>query len=109
MSSDGDEEDDGLAGVTFKVIADQARVRPKVLGGSTGSDLMEFSAPSRPAQAPRSDVSTPSKSAEGLLSKLVGSTTPKKTPVGGRKVLSVRDTNLATSIGEHHSSDGDEP
>jgi len=98
MSSDGEEDEDGLSGITFKSTTAQThgQVRPKFGAAQLvgGADLMEFSAPSRPALAPRSDVSTPAKSAEVLLAKIAGSTTPKSTPITGRAALSERDPNV---------------
>ena len=97
MSCDS-EDGDGLTGIIFKLsdVQNSQPLRPKVRIGDmvNGFDLMEFSSPSRPAQAPRSDVSTPSKTAETLLAKLVGTTTPKSAAGVRRTPLSVRDANV---------------
>lgn len=99
MSSDG--EDDDTTGVTFKAstafhedrsILSWVRTDQSITTG----DLMNFSVASRPAQAPRSDVSTPANSAEVVLAKLIGGTTPKGTPRVERIALRVRDANLSS-------------
>nr|XP_031860079.1 uncharacterized protein CI109_004443 [Kwoniella shandongensis]KAA5527151.1 hypothetical protein CI109_004443 [Kwoniella shandongensis] len=94
-----DTTDDEMEGVVFN---QRSATRPPVhtkassaqVANETG-DLIELSAPSRQinAFAPRTDVSTPHKSAAMLLAKLDGVTATPGMTGTERKVLSVRDPN----------------
>ena len=57
------------------------------------NDLTGLSTSPRSAQASRSDVVSPAKSAQVSLAKMSGSTTPIGTPRSGRTPLSLRDAN----------------
>jgi hypothetical protein len=109
---DGEEEleadDEVLVGVTTKIgqagaasttgapITANKLTDTAAPGQSEGTDLMEFSASSRPAHGERKDVSTPVKgSTEVLLAKLAG----KAGASVERVPLALRDSNTGARVG----------
>ncbi|WVQ81703.1 hypothetical protein IAT38_003828 [Cryptococcus sp. DSM 104549] len=123
MSEDSEEEDDEMKGVTFKARDGVSAAVPGVATVNAEEDITQttddgaLSPPPNPlppthpptwklpvnAFAPRSDVSTPQKSAAMLLAKLEGVAMTVPSTIE-RRALAVKDANTPNTVGRF---DGD--